>query len=149
MFQGVGEFQVMTTLKIHVPTIPRGWGGGGYNWLLHNCPMWSVEQNIGQVEKGVFYKILAFLVMSLTKILETFKRFFPSSFNRKYVHTVACTVVFRADKCCRLCRTRAFCAQRLSGPQCYLSSFQLFKQNQWSRGRFNRFLPLLVKDPFV
>ena len=56
--------------------------------------MWSVEQNIGQVEKGVFYKILAFLVMSLTKILETFKRFFPSSFNRKYLHTVACTVVF-------------------------------------------------------
>ena len=45
--------------------------------------MWSVEQNIGQVEKGVFYKILAFLVMSLTKILETFKRFLPSSFNRK------------------------------------------------------------------
>ena len=29
MFQGVGEFQVMTTLKIHVPTIPRGWGGWG------------------------------------------------------------------------------------------------------------------------
>ena len=56
--------------------------------------MWSVEQNIGQVEKGVFYKILAFLVMSLTKILETFKRFLPSSFNRKYLHTVACTVVF-------------------------------------------------------
>jgi len=32
--------------------------------------------------------------MSLRKILETFIRFFPSSFNRKYVHTVACTVVF-------------------------------------------------------
>ena len=30
--------------------------------------------------------------MSLRKILETFIRFFPSSFNRKYVHTVACTV---------------------------------------------------------
>ena len=28
MFQGVGEFQVMTMLKIHVPTIPRGWGVG-------------------------------------------------------------------------------------------------------------------------
>ena len=32
--------------------------------------------------------------MSLRKILETFVRFFPSSFNRKYVHTVACTVLF-------------------------------------------------------
>ena len=32
--------------------------------------------------------------MSLRKILETVIRFFPSSFNRKYVHTVACTVVF-------------------------------------------------------
>ena len=35
-----------------------------------------------------------FLVMSVRKILETFIRFFPSSFNRKYVHTIACTVVF-------------------------------------------------------
>ena len=34
--------------------------------------------------------------MSLTKTLETFIRSFPSSFNRKYVHTVACTVVFAA-----------------------------------------------------
>ena len=34
------------------------------------------------------------LVMSLRKILETFIGIFPSSFNRKYVHTVACTVVF-------------------------------------------------------
>ena len=32
--------------------------------------------------------------MSLRKILETFIRFFPSYFNRKYVPTVACTVVF-------------------------------------------------------
>ena len=35
-----------------------------------------------------------FLVMSFRKILQTFIRFFPSSFNRKYVHAVACTVVF-------------------------------------------------------
>ena len=42
----------------------------------------------------MFYKIPAFPVMSLTKILETFLRSFLSSFNRKYVHTVACTVVF-------------------------------------------------------
>ena len=32
--------------------------------------------------------------MSVTKILETFIRSFPSSFNRKYVHMVAYTVVF-------------------------------------------------------
>ena len=32
--------------------------------------------------------------MSLRKILETFVRFFPSSFNRNYVHTVTCTFVF-------------------------------------------------------
>ena len=42
----------------------------------------------------MFHKVPAFPVMSLTKILETFIRSFPSSFNRKYVHTVACTVVF-------------------------------------------------------
>ena len=35
-----------------------------------------------------------FPVMAVTKILETFTRSFPSSFNRKYVHMVACTVVF-------------------------------------------------------
>ena len=35
-----------------------------------------------------------FPVMSVTKILETFIRSFPSSFKRKYVHMVACTVVF-------------------------------------------------------
>ena len=39
----------------------------------------------------------------------------------------------------RLCRTRAFCVQRLPWPQCYLSSFQLFKQKRWSRGRFYEF----------
>ena len=61
--------------------------------------MWSAEQNICQAGKGVFYKIPAFPVMSLTKILETFKRSFPSSFNRKYVHMVACTVVFVGPAC--------------------------------------------------
>ena len=69
------------------------------------------------------------LVMSVRNILETFIGFFPSSFNRKYIGTVACTVV--------RCRTREFCVQRLSGPQCHLSSFQLFQQKRWSRGRFN------------
>ena len=37
--------------------------------------------------------------MSLTIILETFIRSFPSSFNRKYVHMVACTVVFVGPAC--------------------------------------------------
>ena len=40
-----------------------------------------------------------FPVMSLTKMLETFIRSFPSSFNRKYVHMVACTVVFVGPAC--------------------------------------------------
>ena len=43
--------------------------------------------------------------MSLRKILETFIRFLPSFFNRKYVHTVACTVVFVGP---------AFCVLRLT-----------------------------------
>ena len=54
--------------------------------------MWSAEQNINQAGKEVFHKIPAFPVMSLTKILETFIRSFPSSFNRKYVHMVTWTV---------------------------------------------------------
>ena len=49
---------------------------------------------MSQAGKGVFHKIPAYPVMSLTKIPETFIRSFPSSFNRKYVHTVAFTVVF-------------------------------------------------------
>jgi len=43
-----------------------------------------------------------------------------------------------------LCRTRAFCVQRSSGPQCYLSSFQTFQLFQQKRIRlcisFNPFL---------
>ena len=35
-----------------------------------------------------------------------------------------------------LCRTRAFSVQRLSGSQCYLSSFQLFQQTRWSTRSF-------------
>ena len=70
--------------------------------------MWSAEQNICQAGKGVFYKIPAFPVMSLTKILETFSRYFPPSFNRKYVHTVASTVVFVAPA-----RLVIFSVQRL------------------------------------
>ena len=46
------------------------------------------------IAPGVFHKIPAFPIMSSTKILETFIRSFPYSFNRKYVHKLACTVVF-------------------------------------------------------
>ena len=70
-----------------------------------------------------------FLVMSLRKILETFIRFFPSFFNRKYVHTVACTVVF-------------------VGP-----AFVLFPavptKTMVHAVALTVFLPFLVKDPFV
>ena len=37
----------------------------------------------------------------------------------------------------RLCRTRAFCVQRLSGSQCYLSSSSCSNENDGPRGRFN------------
>ena len=37
----------------------------------------------------------------------------------------------------RLCRTRGFCVQRLSTPQCYLSSFQLFQLKRWSTRSLN------------
>ena len=50
--------------------------------------MWSAEQNISRAGKGVFYKIPAFPVMSLTNVGETFVRSFPSSLNRKYVQYV-------------------------------------------------------------
>ena len=70
-----------------------------FNKELLIVHMWSAEQNISQAGKGVFHKIPAFPVMSLTKILETFIRSFPSSFNRKYVHMVACTVVFVGPAC--------------------------------------------------
>ena len=46
-----------------------------------------------------------------------------------------------------LCRTRRppFCVQGPSGPQCYLTSFQLFQQKRWSRGRFNCICTLACK----
>ena len=60
--------------------------------------MWSAEQNISQAGKGarVFHKIPAFPVMSLSKILETFIRPFPSPFNRKYVHMVTWTIMHQS-----------------------------------------------------
>ena len=98
--------------------------------------MWSAEQNISQAGKGVFHKIPGHVRDKNTGNLYTF---FSFLFQQK----------IRPRGCLygRLCRTRAFCLRRLSGPQYYLPSFQQFKQKRWSRGRFNRFLPFLVKDP--
>ena len=70
-----------------------------------------------------------FLVMSLRKILETFIRFFPSSFNRKYVHTVACTVVFVGPA------HFVFNAYPGRNATCPLSSCS--NKNDGPRGRFN------------
>ena len=95
--------------------------------------MWSAEQNISQAGKGVFHKIPAFPVMSLTKILETFIRSFPSSFNRKYVHTVACTVVFVGP-------ARFVCNAYPGRNATILVLFPAFQ---------TAVLPLLVKDPFL
>ena len=67
--------------------------------------------------------------MSLRKILETFIRFFPSSFNRKYVHTVACTVVFVGPA------HFVFNAYTGRNATCPLSSCS--NKNDGPRGRFN------------
>ena len=68
--------------------------------------------------------------MSLTKILETFISSFPSSFNRKYVHLVACTVVF-VGPACFVCNAYLGC-----NATCPLSSCS--NKKWWSRGRFHR-----------
>ena len=74
-----------------------------------------------------------FPVMSLTKILETFIRSFPSSFNRKYVHTVV--FVGPARFVCNSYPGR--------NATCPLS-------RRSSHGRFHRFQPTTVacKGPF-
>ena len=83
-----------------------------------------------------------FLFRSLRKILKTFIRFLPSSFNRKYVYMVACTVVFVGPS--------HFVFNDYPGRNatCPLSSCS--NKNDGPRGRFDCvFLPFLVKDPFV
>ena len=67
--------------------------------------------------------------MSLRKIPETFLRFFPFSFNRKYVHTVACTVVFEGPA------HFVFNAYPGHNATCPLSSCS--NKNDGPRGRFN------------
>ena len=67
--------------------------------------------------------------MSLRKILGTFIRFFPSFFNRKYGHTVACTVVFVGPA------HFVFNAYPGHNATCPLSSCS--NKNDGPRGRFN------------
>ena len=67
--------------------------------------------------------------MSLRKILETFIRFFPSSFNRKYVHTVACTVVFVGPA--------RFVFNAYPGRIATCPLFSCSNKNDGPRGRFN------------
>ena len=91
--------------------------------------MWSTVQNISQRRKKVFSTW--FLVMSFRKILENLQWFFPSSLNRKYVHTFACTVVF--------VRPAHFVFNAYPGRYatctCPLSSSS--NKNDGPRGRFN------------
>ena len=54
-----------------------------------------------------------------------------------YVHTVACTIVFVGPA--------GFVFNAYPGRKCYLSSFQLFQQKRWSRGRFNCISTLACK----
>ena len=68
------------------------------------------------------FKVLAISHSPLCHCLR--KDFFNCDFNRKYSR--------HGRLYGRLCRTRAFCVHRLSGPQCYLSSFQLFQQKRFN-----------------
>ena len=102
-----------------------------FKCLIVNCPMWSTVQNISQSRKRCFpHDSWSCPWEKYSKPLYVF--FLPLSTENTSTRSLV---------------RSAFCVQR-SRPQCYLSSFQLFKQKRWSRGRFNRFLPFLVKDPF-
>ena len=57
-----------------------------------NCRMWSTVQNISQSSKRCFPH--DFWSCPWEKYSKPLYVFLPSSFNRKYVHKVACTVVF-------------------------------------------------------
>ena len=67
--------------------------------------------------------------MSLRKILEIFIHFLPSSFNKKYVHTVASTVVSLGPA------HFVFNAYPGRNATCPLSSYS--NKNNGPRGRFN------------
>ena len=81
--------------------------------------------------------------MPLRKILETFIVFFFFLFQEKIRRHLRPHGRLYG----RICRTRGFCVQRLCGLQYYLSSFQLFQQKRWSRGRFNCISTLASKGP--
>ena len=72
--------------------------------------------------KGVFHIIPGHVLEKNTRNLYTFFSFLFQQKIRPHGRLYG-----------RLCRTRAFCVQRLSGPQCYLSS----NKNDGPRGYFN------------
>ena len=76
--------------------------------------------------KGVFHMIPGHVLEKNTRNLYTF---YPSSFNRKYVHTVACTVVFVGPA------HFVFNAYTGRNATCPLSSCS--NKNDGPRGRFN------------
>ena len=105
-----------------------------------HCPMWSAKRNISLAGKGVFPMIPGH---ALEKNTRNLCRFFSFLFQEKIrPHVRPHGRLYR-----RLCRTRGFCVQRLCGPQYYLSSFQLFQQKRWSRGRFNCISTLACEGP--
>ena len=93
-----------------------------------NCPTWSAEQtDINQAGKGVYC------------ILQDSRSFPWGKYSKPFwVFSFLFQQKIRPHGRLygRLCRTRAFCVQCLSGPQCYLSSYQLFQQKRWSTGSF-------------
>ena len=94
--------------------------------LIVDCPVWSTVQNISQSKKTCFPPVPGHGLEKNTRNLNTF---FSFLFQQKIRPP---GLLYG-----RLCRTRAFCVQCFSGPQCYLSSLQLFQQERWSSGCFN------------
>ena len=85
-----------------------------------------------------------FLVMSLTKILEPFIGFFPSSgVNRKYIHTVTRTVVFVGPA------GRHFVFNAYPGRNATWPLSSCSNKNDGHAVALTVFVPLLVKEPFV
>ena len=77
----------------------------------------------------------------LEKNTRNLSRFFSSPFNRKYVHTVACTVVFVGPS--------HFVFNAYSGLNVTFPLPTCSKKTMVHTVALTLFLPLLVKDPFV
>ena len=94
--------------------------------IIVNCPVWSTVQNISQSRKRCFPHDS--WSCPWEKYSKPFKVFFFSFQQKIRPHSRLYG---------RLCRTLAFCVQRLFGPQCYFSSSHLFQKNDGPHGRFN------------